>query len=201
MKKTFSLVLMISFLLHFSFAQTLEAAFSKSYTLEQQQKFGEAIAALKSFYDENNYELNLRLGYLENNAQQYTEAEKYYAKAVTLKPVSIEAKLGYVMPLSALGNWNKVGEVYDEILKIDPQNTYVNYRRGTMFYYNKDYKAALPYFEKVVNLYPFDYDGLLMLAWTNLLLGKNTEAKYFFNKVLLRSPNDASAKEGLSKVK
>jgi Flp pilus assembly protein TadD len=50
----------------------------------------------------------------------------------------------------------------------------------------------------VVNLYPFDYDGLLMYAWSNLQIGKFKEAKILFNKVLMLSPNDKSALEGLA---
>ena len=65
----------------------------------------------------------------------------------------------------------------------------------------KDYKQAYIFFEKVVNLYPFDYQSLLMLGWTNYRLGKPREAKILFNKALLYSPGDASAKEGLALVK
>lgn len=182
-------------------AQTIQDAFTKSYTLEYAGKYTDAIAAIKSFYDEKSYEQNLRLGYLSFEAQQYTESENYYAKAVALMPYSIEAKLGYVLPLNAKGNTNKMVEVYNDILKIDPQNSKVNYRMGYISYTNKDYKTAYNYFEKVVNLYPFDYDGLIMFAWCNLQLSKTTEAKVLFNKVLLLSPNDASALEGLSKIK
>ncbi|MEZ5148220.1 MAG: hypothetical protein R2759_14450 [Bacteroidales bacterium] len=54
--------------------------------------------------------------------------------------------------------------------------------------------------KKVVNLYPFDYDGLIMFAWTNLKLGKLREAKVLFNKVLMYKPDDSSALEGLSVI-
>ena len=40
-----------------------------------------------------------------------------------------------------------------------------------------------------------------MLAWTNLKLGKNIDAEYYFNVVLLYSPKDASANEGISYIK
>jgi hypothetical protein len=48
-----------------------------------------------------------------------------------------------------------------------------------------------------VDLYPFGYDGLLMLGWTSYFLGSYNEAKVLFNKVKLYNPNDASANEGL----
>jgi hypothetical protein len=40
-----------------------------------------------------------------------------------------------------------------------------------------------------------------MFAWTNYMLGKTREAKILFNKVLLISPNDISATEGLGLIK
>jgi Flp pilus assembly protein TadD len=40
-----------------------------------------------------------------------------------------------------------------------------------------------------------------MFAWTNYKLGKYREAKLLFQKVLLLSPDDASAKEGLNLIK
>jgi hypothetical protein len=48
-----------------------------------------------------------------------------------------------------------------------------------------------------VDLYPFDYDGLLMLAWTSYFTGNYNQAKVLFNKVKLYNPGDASANEGL----
>ena len=81
------------------------------------------------------------------------------------------------------------------------QNTIVNYRMGLIDYNNKRYAMAYKYFEKVVNLYPFGYDVLLMFAWTILQLGKSREAKILFGNVLLMSPEDASAKEGLTLIK
>jgi hypothetical protein len=40
-----------------------------------------------------------------------------------------------------------------------------------------------------------------MSAWTNYFLGNKNEAKALFNKVLLYSPNDKSALEGLGLIK
>ena len=48
-----------------------------------------------------------------------------------------------------------------------------------------------------VNLYPFDYDGLVMLGWTNFQLKKIREANVLFYKALLNKPNGSSALEGI----
>jgi hypothetical protein len=51
-----------------------------------------------------------------------------------------------------------------------------------------------------VNLYPFDYDGTIMFAWTNLKILKLREAKLLFQKALLIKPGDSSALEGLASI-
>jgi len=181
--------------------KVVQDAFEKSYLYEYSGNYSKAIDGLKSVYSEESYEINLRLGWLTYMAGFFTESTAYYQKAIELKPLSVEAKFGYVYPASALGNWEQVKKQYNDILQIDAQNTIANYRLGSIYYGAEDYTTALKYFEKLVNLYPFDYDGLLMYAWTNLNLGKFREAEVLFNKVLMNQPNDESALQGLELIK
>lgn len=185
-----------------AFAQSaVQSAFTKSYASEKSGKYSDAIKEVAAIYDEKSYEINLRLAYLNYEAGLFTESMSYYQRAMNLMPYSIEAKFGYVLPAAAAGNWDAVLNQYLEITKIDPQNTKANYRIGSIYYGRKDYSKAFEYLEKVVNLYPFDYDGLLLYAWCNLQLGKVNEAKVLFNKTLLLAPDDKSALEGLKSIK
>jgi tetratricopeptide (TPR) repeat protein len=179
----------------------LQEAFSNSYTLEKTGDYTKAIDALKKVYDQNSYELNLRLGWLNYMGGFFTESLAYYQKAITLMPYALEPRFGYVYPASAVGNWDQVISQYVEILKIDPQNTTANYRMGSIYYGKADYTKASAYLEKNVNLYPFDYDSVILYAWTNFKLGKLREAKVLFNKALLNRPKDSSATEGLGLIK
>jgi tetratricopeptide (TPR) repeat protein len=184
------------------FAQTAVInAFKISYALEKKGEFKKAAEEMKKAYDANSYEINLRLGWLDYQAGLFTESATYYKKAVDLMPYSEEAKFGLIYPKSALGKWVEVISLYNKILANNPNNTTANYRLGLIYYGQKNYTKAYKYFNKVVNLYPFGYDGLLMLAWTNFQQGKLREAKVLFNKVLMYSPNDKSALEGLSLIK
>ncbi len=175
----------------------LQKAFKESYEYEGKGQYTDAINVLKNVYNENLYEINLRLGWLYYLNKQYDESVLYYQKAINLLPYSIEAKFGIVNPLAAQEKWDKVAEQYVAILSTDPQNTIANYRLGLNYYYKADYTNAYKQFEKVVNLYPFDYSSVLMYAWSNYMLGKKKEAELLFNKVLLLSPDDKSALEGL----
>jgi tetratricopeptide (TPR) repeat protein len=137
----------------------MQKAFSESYKMEAAYKYSEAINALTSFNNKDSYELNLRLGWLNYLNKNYTQAQTFYQRAVSLKPYAIEAKLGYVKTLAAAENWDKVMQQYEEILKIDPQNYTANYWSGVIYYNRKKYEAASKIFEKLINLYPFDYDA------------------------------------------
>lgn len=179
----------------------LRTAFSNSYVSEKKADYADAVAQLKKVYDEKSYEINLRLGWLQYEAGLYTESMSYYEKAINLMPYAVEPRLGFVLPAGATGDLDKAVTQYNKILEIDPKNTTANYRLGLIAYAKKDYKTAYKYFELVVNLYPFDYSSLLMLAWTDFQLNDYANAKVLFNKVLLYSPTDSSALDGLSKIK
>ncbi len=176
-------------------------AFKKSYELEKKGEFKQAADELKKVYNPKSYEINLRLGWLNYQAGLFTESATHYKRAVDLMPYALEPKFGLIYPKAAIGKWNEVIQIYRKILEIDAQNTLANYRLGLIYYGRKDYDKAEKYFKRVVNLYPFDYDSLIMLAWTELQLAKYREAKVLFTKALLYYPDDSSAKAGLKKIK
>jgi tetratricopeptide (TPR) repeat protein len=179
----------------------LQAAFAKSYESEQAGKYTTAINDLKSIYKSDGYFVNIRMGWLYYLAKQYTESIKYYNIAISIKPYAIEARFGCVKPLSAIESWENVKVQYVQILKIDPQNTLANYWLGVIYYNKKSFAAAEKLFEKVVNLYPLDYDSIIMLAWTKLNLGKSPDAKVLFYQALVIRPNDNSALSGIKQLK
>lgn len=182
-------------------AEKAQKAFQASYDAEGKGDFTNAIQQITSIYRAESYEINIRLGWLNYVSGRFTEALPYYQKCIDMMPMSIEARLGFVNPAAALGNWAQVEKQYFEILKIDPMNTTANYRLGLIAYGRQDYETALKYFNKVLNLYPFDYDTALMTGWSLLKTGKLREAKIMFQKTLLIKPNDSSALEGLGLIR
>lgn len=178
-----------------------QTAFELSYSQEKVGNYTAAAQTIGGIYNTKSYEHNLRLGYLKYLAGANTEALMYYQRAINIMPYAVEPRLGYVYPAAAMGKWDDVVLQYQSILKVDAKNSSVNYKLGVIYYNRKKYMEAYNLFEKVVNLYPFDYDGLLMFAWTNFRIGKLPQAKALFKKVLLLSPNDKSAVEGLALIK
>lgn len=178
-----------------------QSIFYKSYEYEKSGNYSQAVKELNSIYKADDYFINIRLGWLYYLAKQYNESIRFYEKAISLKPYAIEARFGSIKPLSAIESWDKVKNQYIQILKIDSQNTVANYWLGVMYYNKKDYEGASKLFEKVINLYPLDYDTVIMLAWTKLNLGKTAEAKILFNHALTIKANDSSALDGLRRIK
>lgn len=176
-------------------------AFEESYKLEAKGEISQATDKLKEVYNEDSYEINLRLGWLNYQNGQFNESIGNYHRALTLMPYSEEARFGLILPKVALGQWESVITMYNKILENSPNNTKANYRLGLIYYGRKDYQNAFNYLKKVVDLYPFDYDGVIIFAWTNFQLGKLREAKVLFNKALMLLPNDASALEGIRLIK
>ena len=199
MKKILIAILLIaSFTSNAQNIKEIQKAFEKSYSYEAENELDEAIDELKNIYSDESYEINLRLGWLYYNKGKLIDSEKYYTIAIDILPYSEEAKFGLILPKVANAKWEEVKNIYKQILTISPNNTVANYKLGYIYYNQGYFGYAKFYFEKVINLYPFDYDALLMYAWSNLQLGMFKESRILFNKVLMLSPNDKSAIEGLA---
>jgi tetratricopeptide (TPR) repeat protein len=176
-----------------------ELAFSKSYLYEYETQYNKAIQALQELGAES-YQLNLRLGWLHYLNKDYMKAETYYRKAISIEPASVEARFGLALPLSALGNWNEILNVYMEILKQDPNNSIANYRTASIFYSRNNYAEATKYILKVIRIYPFDYDSNLLYGKILLAQGKPTEAKKFYEKAIQYNPQSEEARTALKKL-
>lgn len=179
--------------------QSTEIAFSKSYAFEYETQYNKAIAVLNDVASDN-YQINLRLGWLYFLNKDYVKSEAHYKKAIAFEPTSIEARFGYVLPLSAQGNWNIVLNTYLEILKIDPNNSVANYRTASIYFTRKDYVKSISHLSTVTKMYPFDYDSNLLFGKTLLAQGKNAEAKKYFEKAIEYNPQSEEAKSALKKL-
>ena len=175
--------------------------FAQSIEHEKKAEYLPAIESMKSLNDSTSYEVVIRLGWLHYKAGLTKKSLEYYKKSIDTKPAAIEPRYGFGYPAYILADFTALIEQDKKILEIDPNNKIFNGNLGSIYFYKKEYAKALPYFEKVVSLYPFDYDNNLNLAWTYLYLGKNEDAEKYFNVVLLYSPKDKSAQDGLTAIK
>lgn len=200
MKKLFLNMLFIASAITVLAQTNTNDVFSKSYTLESEKNYTQAIEVMTNNYDANSYAMNLRLGWLYYLSGEYIKSQSFYKKAIGIESKSIEARLGYVYPASAMENWDDVIKTYNDILVIDPNNSNVNYRLAYIYNYRKEFEKATEFAQKVVALYPFDFDANYLLGQSYIGLGKIKEAKKHLIRALNYNPSSTEAKNLLSKI-
>ncbi|MCF6224665.1 MAG: tetratricopeptide repeat protein [Flavobacteriaceae bacterium] len=172
----------------------LLSVFETSYSHQANLDYHKAFEVLQKVYPNNlvNYELNLRLGWLSYMLGEFNRSEDYYTKAMELKPLSLEALNGKILPLLAQQKYDKVIQLSEKSLSISPNNSKAEYYIGISNYYLKDYVKSEKYLENAINKYPFNLDINLMLGWTKFALGKKNEAKVLFLVAQRNSPQNKS---------
>jgi len=200
------LLITTSLLLMFVFANAqgnkLLTAFEESYTYETNLEYAKAATTLEKEYLNylSNYEINLRLGWLRYSAGDFKYSENYYTKALELKPLSLEAIYGKILPLLEQQKYNNIIKLSEKALSIAPNDSRAEYFIGLASYYKKDYVKSEKYLEKAINKYPFDLDINLMLGWTKFALGKKNEAKSLFLVAQRKSPKNLRVKTALDLI-
>ncbi len=177
--------------------QTFDA-FSKSYTLEAEGKYKESLASLENVPD--GYAVQLRRAWLNYSQKAYLQAKAQYLLAIAKEPKSIEARLGLINALSALEQYEDAAKVYREILAIDANHSTSNYWLAYHYFLKKEFDKAEPLLQRLIALYPFDFDGNVLLAQVYLNRGKINEAKRLYNLALMYNPSRSDLKEVLEKL-
>ena len=194
MKKIVFLVIALGlFAKEFSFSK-IKKIYISSYNYEYIKKYDEAIKVLIPLIKKypNGYTLNLRLGYLFMLNRNFKNSIKYYQKAISLAPNSLEAKLGLNKVYLQMQEFSKALILSYEILKIDYYNYYANLYAITSLIAQKKYKNALNLVNKMLYIYPTDILFLEKLA----IIYKKTNNKNL-NKILqsiqILDPNNVLA--------
>lgn len=178
-------------------------AFNESVQYEANKNYKQALSALEKIYSDNakDYFINLRMGWLYYNLQNYDKSENYYRIATELNTKSVEAMIGLIYPLAAKERWKEVETLYQKILKIDGMNYTANLRMGQMLLYRADYTGAKKYLERIYYVYQSDYELNLYFGWVMYYLGDKNNAREMFLRVLMQNSKDTSANEGYNLVK
>jgi len=179
------------------------SAFSSSVKFENNKEYEKALKEIRNIYPDykDDYLVNVRLGWLNYLNKKQDESIKFYNETVRLTGRSIESLLGLTLPYSAKNDWDKVKDIYEEILSKDDMNYTANLRLGQIYLNRKDYLNAKKLFSKLYYNYPGDYSVCLYLGWTYYYLGSSSKAKEFFKDTLILYPGNKSATNGLELVK
>jgi len=177
-------------------------SYYSSYRYEKSQNYADAIKALLVVQkaDPQDYTVNLRLGWLYHLAGKYANARLHYQKAVSAAPRSIEAKLGYMLPLLAQNRYEQVETVARQVLKRDPGNYYANLRLAYALRMQKKLELALNVVRAMVEFYPTDVSFLTEFGLIKAALGYRHSARRIFSDVLILDPENVTAKQQLGKL-
>jgi tetratricopeptide (TPR) repeat protein len=199
--KWFQLFTVLAFSATCAFGQGASAggALQDSYDAEKNQDYPGAIKPLEKLGAEGsaNYIVQLRLGWLHYCAKNWSESIAYYGRASQLSPQSVEPLLGLMLPQMAAGKNDDALRTAQTIIREDPGNYTAISRMAWLLYSRKDYSAAVSAYRKLVTFYPTDTEMLLGLGWALRLSGHASEAAKQFQTVLLLSPGNTRALEGL----
>jgi len=181
--------------------EDLSKAFESSFAAESEGRIDEAYSIIERAMGKGNYESLMRLAYLRALAGRYKESAELYAKAAELEGNAVEPLLYEQYQYFLLEDWVRLEEVCLKTLKIDANNYISRTRLAYSYYMRAQYSKAAEEYSKVQLLYPLDLDVMLMRGWSYALSNRDNLAFKIFRKVLMLSPSNTSAKEGLEFLK
>ena len=170
--------------------EIIRDAYQKSYHYEKAQNYEDAIKAITPIITTfpQGYTVNLRLGWLYYLAGNYANARSYYQAAMKIAPASLEAKLGYTLPLLAQERYDEAEAIAKEIIRIDVSNYYANLRLAFALRMQKKYEAAEEVLNRVLPLYPTDVKFLSELGLVKTAENQPEAARRIFSDVLTLDP-------------
>ncbi len=176
-------------------------AYYRSYGYEKGQNYADAIKAIApvvSAYPQG-YTVNLRLGWLYYLSGNQANSKVHYLAAIKSAPASIEAKLGYMLPLLAQERYEEVESVAKQVIRVDASNYYANLRLAYALRMQKKYDASSELLIQLLTYYPTDVKFLTELALVRVAQDQRESARRIFFDVLTLDPENVVAKEEISR--
>ena len=152
------------------------------------------------FILDNTYEATITKANLLYKAGNFISAIDYYKKAIKIKKVGNEAKIGLANVYLAQNKKIKAKKLYNEILANDATNQFALEGMGIINYLDGDEISALSNLMKAHNYqngYQLSYTGLLYAGSILLQYNLLKDAEDFFTRAIKCSKNNSWAHAGL----
>lgn len=171
-----------------------------SYTLETQQRYTEALAALEPVLAQRpvNEFAVMRSGWLLYLAGKYNESLSAYQRALELNPRSLDARLGLTLPLLAQKRWREAAMHAQQVLETAPWNYYAHVRLMVSQEGQGQWEALARHAADVAARYPTDATLYVYLGRAEAKLGNVEKAKAAYRAVLERVPGHYEASDFLA---
>ncbi len=128
--------------------------------------------------------------------QKYEEAASLYKKLLEKSPDNIDYLLKLGLLEVRLGHHQKATELYNQALKIDPNNEQIKINLAFAYLFSNDLEKSEQVFKDIQIKSPDNADALSGLGYINLLRSKKseTEAEELFNQILKQEPDHLTAR-------
>ncbi|NNL77851.1 MAG: tetratricopeptide repeat protein [Desulfobacterales bacterium] len=94
------------------------------------------------------------LGFAYYQIQEYTLSEKYYKKALKVKPTFVNALHGLAKTYLATGQIAEAVARLEKAVKVSPKSAYVHFELANAYRMRQEYQKAYATYQKVVQLDP-----------------------------------------------
>ena len=135
-----------------------------------------------------------RIGEAFSSLDNPAEAVKYYRKASTLEPFNLDFQNKLASNLLLLGQLKEAFQIYDYLLKEDPQYAQAWCNIGFIYLQNKDVENAGRCYDRALQLDPDYVQALLNKAGLMLYLKNTKEALRYTGRALEIDPSNIQAK-------
>lgn len=173
-----------------------------SYQLEAKQKYAEAQKVMESVSDTGRDAelLALRNGWLLYLQDNYSDAIRAYNKALQINPRSLDARLGFTLPLMAQSRWQEAARQAQLALDQASGNYTAHLRLLACELALQQWDQLRTHAQQLNALFPAEHLPWLYLGYALQNKGKNNEARSAFQQVLIRSPENGDAKTAMQKL-
>ncbi len=157
----------------------------------QGQRYDEAIAQYQELAKEDGSgaDIFMRLGDAQTRAKKYQDAYQSFEKAKGMMPTSPSPVLNMAMALDAMGQKKDTKPLYEQVLKLDPNNAFaLNNLAFWMVENNGDLDLALTYAQKAKQLLPQNPDVADTLGWVYLRKNLADDAIRIFADLVKQRP-------------
>ena len=173
-----------------------KASITDSYNAETARNYTRALQIMEDLNtsDPNDEFYILRIAWLQYLLGRYNDSLKNYQKSNNIFP-SLDAQTGILNCQLALGLWNDAHNQAEQILKKFSQNIVVLSKAAYATYMLQNYKATADYYQRIINISPWDMEARGYLV-NNLYLAKDIEnARKHYQILIKYAPDSAMAKE------
>ena len=175
-------------------------AYHKSYQYEKTQNYADAIKALTLLHQAypEGYTVNLRLGWLYYLSGNFANAKLHYQTVIKVAPSSVEAKLGFMLPMLAQARYKDVEAMAKQVMEIDHSNYLANLRLAIALRMQKKFDQAEEVAMRMLVLYPTDLGFLTQLGLIKIAQKDPESATQLFTDILTLDPENVTAKQQLA---